>query len=54
LRTARTLSESEFAELKKKARSSQELRKMIRTRSFEDPEVAAAKKPAGKRSRRAR
>jgi hypothetical protein len=45
----RKLSESEVAEIKLKAKSSQELRKMIRARELGQPDVVTARKQPPKR-----
>jgi hypothetical protein len=50
----RKLADSEIGELKQKAKTSQELRKLIRARELGKPEVVASPKAPGKRGRNAR
>jgi hypothetical protein len=46
----RKLGESEITEIKQKAKTSQELRKLIRSRELGKPEVVAAPKATGRRT----
>ena len=46
----RKLGESEIAEIKQKAKTSQELRKLIRSRELGKPEVVTAPKATGRRT----